>query len=341
MKVLLVNNRYPSSSKPQVATYIKSIKTGLEKAGCEVELLVSNRNWNSPLGKWADLKLFWFKLLFFGSYAKYDFVYLNHFNLYSPFILRKKTIAKCVYHWHGNEVFSQSKIWKVLNKFTLRKFPHDAIHIAPSAYFKEIVESQFGLKNVFVSPSGGIDVEVFKPETEIKKEKLIIGYASHVNREKGFDLFLDLAKAFEQNESVELVYIKYGSGLSEFDASIKAQSNLRGVQPIPKENMPSYYNSLSVLIMPTKRSAESLGLVSLEAMSCGIPVIGTNKFALPEYILPGVSGELFEFSNAESLIGQTKKTLGQLNDYRPREVALKSYGLEAVADGYKKILVKV
>mgnify|MGYP000288929541 CR=1 FL=1 len=52
--------------------------TALELAGFEVDLLVSKRNWNSPIGKWIDLKLFWLKLLFFRSYKAYDLVYLNH-----------------------------------------------------------------------------------------------------------------------------------------------------------------------------------------------------------------------------------------------------------------------
>ena len=46
---------------------------------------------------------------------------------------------------------------------------------------------------------------------------------------------------------------------------------------------------------------ESLGLVGLEAMSCGLPVIASNIGAPSAYINEGVNGFLFETNNAESL----------------------------------------
>ena len=56
--------------------------------------------------------------------------------------------------------------------------------------------------------------------------------------------------------------------------------------------MPQFYNSCDILLFPTHH--ESLGLVGLEAMACNKPVVGSNCTALPEYIIPGKTGELFE-----------------------------------------------
>ena len=51
----------------------------------------------------------------------------------------------------------------------------------------------------------------------------------------------------------------------------------------------------------TTRLNESLGLVGLEAMSCGIPVLGSNIPALREYIYPNTNGDLFEMDNPMEL----------------------------------------
>ena len=54
------------------------------------------------------------------------------------------------------------------------------------------------------------------------------------------------------------------------------------------------------MIFPTMLY-ESLGLVGLEAMACGCPVIGSNIGCLPEYIKDETTGFLFEPGNSHEL----------------------------------------
>lgn len=51
---------------------------------------------------------------------------------------------------------------------------------------------------------------------------------------------------------------------------------------IPPEKMPNYYNSMDLLVLPSKN--EGLPLVTVEAMKCGVPVIGSNVGGIPEVI---------------------------------------------------------
>jgi len=79
---------------------------------------------------------------------------------------------------------------------------------------------------------------------------------------------------------------------------------------------------------------ESLGLVGIEAMSCGVPVLGSNAFAVPEYIIPGKTGEMYRHKDKDDLLKSLMKMLGRLGTYETREVTLMKYGSKAVLKQY-------
>jgi len=57
---------------------------------------------------------------------------------------------------------------------------------------------------------------------------------------------------------------------------------------IPQEELPYYYAACDVFIIPS--IIEAFGLVTIEAMACGKPVIGTNVGGIPDVITNGVNG---------------------------------------------------
>jgi len=63
------------------------------------------------------------------------------------------------------------------------------------------------------------------------------------------------------------------------------------------------------MVFPTKREAESLGLVGVEAMSCATPVIGGNIAGLKTYIHHNQNGLLFEPGNVSELADCIEKYL--------------------------------
>lgn len=65
------------------------------------------------------------------------------------------------------------------------------------------------------------------------------------------------------------------------------------------ERLPDYYRSADVVVLPSRY--ESFGLVTLEALACGTPVVATRTGVAPEIITPGVNGYLAEVNNPASL----------------------------------------
>ena len=63
---------------------------------------------------------------------------------------------------------------------------------------------------------------------------------------------------------------------------------------------------MDLFVFPTQLE-ESLGLVGLEAMACGVPVIGSCIGGLTDYIEEGTNGFFFEPGNVQSLVDSILK----------------------------------
>jgi glycosyltransferase involved in cell wall biosynthesis len=73
-------------------------------------------------------------------------------------------------------------------------------------------------------------------------------------------------------------------------------------------------------------STETLGLVLLEAMAAGCPVVGANRGGIPDIVTDGVNGRLYEPNQPASLITAVQRLLG---DQASRSELRQSARLEA------------
>ena len=64
-----------------------------------------------------------------------------------------------------------------------------------------------------------------------------------------------------------------------------------------REGLAEFYNISDIKLLLSEK--EAFGLVLLEAMACGVPVIGTNIGGMPEIIEPGVNGYLVELGGTQ------------------------------------------
>ena len=86
-----------------------------------------------------------------------------------------------------------------------------------------------------------------------------------------------------------------------------------------QEELVYLYNSLEFFCFPTYRRSESLGLVGIEAMSCGQIVIASNIAGPKDYINDEVNGYLFKPNNEEDLSRKIIKVLN-LPDSKKMEI---------------------
>ncbi len=156
---------------------------------------------------------------------------------------------------------------------------------------------------VAVIPQFGVDPDLFCPAPRPAGQEFIIGYLGRLVEEKGVDLLLEAVAGLAGAWRVHIL----GSGPAQ--AGLEAQARRLGLADrvsfdvwIPSSRLPDYYRRLDVLVLPSRTRPnwkEQFGRVLVEAMACGVPVIGSDCGEIPHVI--GEAGLIFPEGRADRL----------------------------------------
>ena len=98
-----------------------------------------------------------------------------------------------------------------------------------------------------------------------------------------------------------------------------------------------YLQNAKGLLFPTQYD-EVFGLVMIEAMSCGTPVIGWNKGSVPEVVQHKESGYVV---NSVGEMVRAIKSIDKISREATRKRALKYFSVEKMVTGYEKVYLKI
>ncbi len=232
----------------------------------------------------------------------YDLVYVHYVgHSLLPFLLSQNPIDKpLVVNAHGGDIFTTTLLGAVIQKLVIPIIRKAEVVVVPSEYFSSVVTKKFSIADskIFISPSSGVNGHLFKPSDGSNHSGIFtIGFVSRIDEGKGWDTFLlAIHRLIKQGlRNFQVLMVGGGEQIDKFNAMIKKmgiKSYVQYVGLIPHHDLPNYYHKMDVFVFPT-RLPESLGLVGLEALTCGVPVIGSNIGGLIGYIKPGYNGELF------------------------------------------------
>jgi len=136
----------------------------------------------------------------------------------------------------------------------------------------------------------GVNTEVFRPRPAAKQDRVLtIGFVGRMLPGKGLSV---LAEALGKIANCEWKLLLVGDGpeRSKFEAALaKAGLSERAefTGAVSYDQIPELYQRMDIAVMTTRttsRIREQFGRVLVEAMACGIPVIGTTCGAIPEVL---------------------------------------------------------
>ena len=153
-----------------------------------------------------------------------------------------------------------------------------------------------------VIPQFGVDPQLFSPAPREEHARFVVGFAGRLVEEKGVDLLLRAAADLPQ---IQLEIL--GSGplrreLEELAAQLGVDERTTFLEPLPSTEMPGFYRRLDALVLPSRSRPnwiEQFGRVLIEAMACGVPVVGADSGEIPHVI--GDGGLVFAEDDAAAL----------------------------------------
>jgi glycosyltransferase involved in cell wall biosynthesis len=158
---------------------------------------------------------------------------------------------------------------------------------------------------LWVIPQFGVDTELFKPKAgslSHAHRPLVVGYAGRLVPEKGLDLLL-LAAAQVPEVCVRIAGAGPEKSLLEYLVKQHGLSaRVQFERPQPSTEMPRFYGQLDAFVLPSRTRPnwkEQFGRVLIEAMACGVPVIGSTCGEIPKVI--GTAGLTFPEDDVAAL----------------------------------------
>lgn len=309
-KMYLISNMYPSSNNVRYGIFVKNFES-VVKDKFDVHKIVLTKTY-SVLSKAFGYFILYIKTIGLFFKGSKDIVYV-HFPLHlAPALLLISVLKKnMILNFHGSDLIFDSYFKKTMALF-LKPIIYSSRIVVPSQYYKEKVLKMYkcGEKTILVYPSGGINTEVFFPCKYEKRQLFTFGFVSNFIKEKGWEVFLKAMVELKHNDNFtdfKIEMVGDGPDKEKVQAFIKSHNlPVTITSNLLHQELATLYNSFDLFIFPTYREAESLGLVGLEAMACGVPVIASKVGGPMGYVEEGKNGYLFEIKDVRMLVQKIK-----------------------------------
>lgn len=234
-----------------------------------------------------------------------------------------KLITNAYFKIHGNKVFRKAACIIVPSKWHKRylsghNVPEEKIHVIPC----------------------GIDAKLFNPGVPslVKNDSApMILYVGRINEQKGLDILLRAFQLILKEHPDTLLIIigscdqaGYWKRLQKYLIMLKDRVKFLG--NVSSSQLVHYYRSSRLVVFPSRY--ESFGMVVIEAMGCGTPVVGTSVGAVTDLIKK--AGILVKQEDPQGLADAINQLLSD-SDLRKR-LGEKAVELFSRQHSWKKIL---
>lgn len=257
-----------------------------------------------------------------------------HYTLpYSIAALQARSISglehiKLVTTIHGTDIstWGRDKLMQPLIRYGLEK--SDAVTAVSHSLRKEaaaLLELQESSISVIYN---FIDVERYnmQPDPELRSrlapggEKIIMHISNFRPVKRVPDLIRAFARLSRERSDIVLVLVGEGAEKAPVEEMVRQLGLISRVRFMGSKVDPAPLLAVAdLLALPSEK--ESFGLVALEAMACGVPVVATNTGGLPEVVKDGEWGFLVPVNDSHALAAAMGRLLDDTLLYRRFAVA--------------------
>jgi len=203
----------------------------------------------------------------------------------------------------------------------------------------------------------GYDTDLFKVKDLSRKEVLakfginnipdhIVFFAGKLAHFKGVDILLKAAKIYENQMEEKTTTLIAGNGIL-YEELKKLRDFLKLKRTfflghVNQDQLGDLFNVADVSTVPSR--SEPFGLVAIEALACGTPVVGTNQGGLIDFINPDI-GALVDVEDdialAEAIINELIRPDKKERKKRAHEYAMNNFSWDNTIKEVEKIYQEV
>lgn len=221
-----------------------------------------------------------------------------------------------------------------------------------------VLRAQGYAGSMAVIPQMGVSEQRFAPDAHARAQtrsrmgiganELVVGYAGRLVRAKGVHV---LVAAAARTPGIRLAI----AGTGPEAQALRAQVHAAGMAPrvhfegaVGSQDMPQFLNACDIVVLPTTGNAtwkEQFGRVLVEAMSCGVPVIGSSNGEIPHVVgnagvivSAGDSAGLSAAIMSLSVSSEKRRALGDAGRARVAELFTNERIATQTADYYETVV---
>jgi len=193
-------------------------------------------------------------------------------------------------------------------------------------------------KNLTIIPNG-VDLQVFNNTMANKKFQIITSGRLEIKNdvETLISAFCVLQKIMPE---LKLVICGIGSQGAALKKQANNNPNIAFTGLVSHKELARLLNESLIFVRPS--ISEGFGNSFIEAMGCGVPIIGTNVGGIPDFLVHERTGLFCEPNNPKSLAKQIKRLLGDQDLYSSIQLNsqefVKRFGWNNIAKKYAEVL---
>ena len=186
-------------------------------------------------------------------------------------------------------------------------------------------------ENIRIVPCG-VNLDLFHPiDKDIARQHLgvngerVILFVGRIDPLKGLERLLT-AMSYLSDQGIKLLVVggddsceRELQGLRNLCQSMNVQESVTFVGRMEQKELPFFYAAADVCVMPSYY--ESFGLVPLESLACGTPVVATRVGAVEDIVRDGETGYIVANNQPDLLAGRISDILSKPQDHTSRAVA--------------------
>ena len=220
---------------------------------------------------------------------------------------------------HGNDFHATLRRGKKYRAALCRVIAKSDRVVTVSDKLKGIGVSLFGDSSPFVTIPNGVDLQrVYQGRSSLKEEyegKVILLAVGNLKEPKGIDLIIKaLARLAKGHPQLQLLIIGQGpegNALRSLADQLNLANQVAFLGQLTHAQVMEYMSVADVFVLPSWE--EGFGVVYIEAMAHGVPVIACQGQGIADVIVDGENGILVEPQSVESLVAALEKLLSNRN----------------------------